>query len=784
VTRIVKDNTPPLAGTVQERRVPSNGNLAMNNPAYNTSQMSTMRVALPPTTKPLPDQYQTDKSNLQIRSDDQYVPPPLSPRRPLSPQKPSDRTNVDFLGSLAAAYPITGPNTLTGKLGHGRTSSYESNSWLDQTDESGDSTASSVHSRSSSMGVRRKHIRAASGDTEAEFDAALDAAVEAAYDDGYEPMEPDELQVYSSNDDVVANALRKVELAKERVRQSERETYELENERERRQMMRPQYETANSPEDFYDDNSSDEEERILEEMTRGYEIEDFTFRPQPNSSSQRHLDSNDSAPRTWQTSLPNTAGTTVMSNAGEAVMKNAKPLVLPPSEGLPELPSQNGRRAGQNSVNGTLQTVRNRRLSGQNPKQLKIETSQLGKPSSLSRNGIAEATEDRQTAIERPRTPMTDEISPTDEQSHSPMMFASHNDSEDNFIALSGSPTVPISDLRKNYSSSSLRSMKSRNMSLSNLDDASDLSPGTPLSIGPSGRLPVMPMLPTPLATTFREKMSGTAGTGLYLFDDNFHSPNSPGSPNPLLIDAPVALEPCPTDYMLRPFWLMRCLYQTLAHPRGGYLSNKLFVPRDVWKVKGVKLRNVEDKIANCDFLTAGLMKLAKVDTCDADAVLEEMQSFESILEQVQNSLTRKLGNEVGVQTSGNFFREATATPEIDQATTVPRSASVSAKSSFSWRRLKPKNSAAGLGSAYGNKSAAADGSKESLNLVTLPMTTHPTSRPSKRDVNQAQFGGPHANYMASLARLCDAAQTIGQSNMLSRERLALTCTRSNSQAG
>jgi len=97
----------------------------------------------------------------------------------------------------------------------------------------------------------------------------------------------------------------------------------------------------------------------------------------------------------------------------------------------------------------------------------------------------------------------------------------------------------------------------------------------------------------------------------------------------------------------------MRALYQTIAHPRGGYLSTKLFVPRDVWRVKGVKIKSVEDKIANCDFLTAALMKLAKVDTFDADAVLVEMQSFEGVLEQVQATLTRKLGNEVGVQGSG-----------------------------------------------------------------------------------------------------------------------------------
>lgn len=259
--------------------------------------------------------------------------------------------------------------------------------------------------------------------------------------------------------------------------------------------------------------------------------------------------------------------------------------------------------------------------------------------------------------------------------------------------------------------------------------------------------------------------MDGSAAGGLHLFEDNFHLPTSPGSPNPMSLDAPVALEPCPNDFMLRPFWLMRCLYQTMVHPRGGYLSTKLFVPRDVWKVKGVKLKYLEDKIANCDYLTAALLKLAKVDTCDADAVLEEMQSLEGVLEQVQATLTRKLGSEVGVHSSGSLFREASNVVEGDGSSGVPRASSISSKSSsFSWRRLRSKNSAVGLGGAYNSRLSSVEGTKEVVTLPTLPMTAQPTSRPVKRDVGLAQFSGPNAHYMGSLARLFDAAQAVGKS--------------------
>jgi hypothetical protein len=176
--------------------------------------------------------------------------------------------------------------------------------------------------------------------------------------------------------------------------------------------------------------------------------------------------------------------------------------------------------------------------------------------------------------------------------------------------------------------------------------------------------------------------------------------------------------------------------------------------------------------------LTAALQRLARVDTCDADAVLEEMQAFEGLLEQVQATLTKKLGNDVGVAGAGAMFKDAAAANEGD-ASGVPRSGSVVGKgSAFSWRRLRSKNSSAnlpGLSATSGSSSRAgsAAGGASSTNLhetgkdgtihPSLPMTNHPTSRPVKRDVSSVVFTGPNANYMASLARLFDAAQTVGE---------------------
>ncbi|OAA39079.1 Homeodomain-like protein [Metarhizium rileyi] len=670
-----------------------------------------------------------------------------------------------------------GSGTRDGGAGHYRNESQ--NSWLDPIDESGGSTrrTSSMHSGNSSV-FRHGHIRSYSGNTEAEFDTALDAAIEAAYDEGYEPMEPIDYDCIDRNDEIVTKALRKVEAARERVRQTEREAYP-EEQHQGQEAGKLSKEMSGG---FYEDLSSDEEERLLEEMTREYNIEDFIMTEEQSlSTTQPPGDPDDLVNGDWhnerekKTKVPNTrslAGTVPRSTTlpSHPVPKSLQPSAPPPQQSLPELPLTRAQSPGQ--------TVRNRRLSGQNPKQLKIQTTQLQPPTAISFENLLQATPtstpeipvDR-AVVERPQTSQSNQkLTPpsVDATVNEPRMLGSpprqrgQIDVDEGIATRSGSPTV--SKIRKNFSSSSLRSMKSRNMSLSNHDDASDISPGTPSSnFFGSARVPVMPAIPPPLAVSLREQLDSASPGSSYIFEDNIHLPATPGSPNPMVLDPPVALEPCPNDVMLRPFWLMRCLYQTLAHPRGGYLSTKLFVPRDVWKVKGAKIKNVEDKISNCDYLTAALLKLTKVDTCDADAVLDEMQSLEGCLEQVQTALTRKLGNEVGVHGSGVLFKEASHFSEGDGAPPVPRATSMSGKSSsFSWRRLRPKNSNMGLSGAY-NSRVSGEGNKEPATMPTLPMTLLPTSRPPKRDLTQSQFIGPNAHYMASLARLFDAAQAIDQ---------------------
>ncbi|KAK8030044.1 hypothetical protein PG993_011335 [Apiospora rasikravindrae] len=721
---------------------------------------------------------------------DNYMPAPLSPRRIISPVRPASPEHIvrqDFsmpADRLAPAIDMS--------KGHTRNLSHESTSWLDPIDESGGSAASSVHSRTSSRGYRRKHIRAISGDTEAEFDAALDAAVEAAYDEGYEVMDSSDLMYDDHNDDedeeddrVVANAMRRVEWAKEQVRQTEREAA-IEAARERDLQRRLQEESRISTYDeggFYNGDSSDEEEeRMLEDMTRNFAMQSFTFdqpsKQQSGTGRDRESDSSGVTQRTWHSSMgsnPPPTASTVLSTVTEMPPMSAKatapPPSLPPPQALPQIPPNN---------------VRNRRLSGQNAKQLKIETAKVNPPpptgpvsafQAKPGNYIAQQRQAMSATSTKPG-PFSNRVPSSPSRNTNPPILAPptppsprHNrvssEEYDEFEEMrTDSPTSVRPALRKNQSSSSLRSQKTRQLSVATTDTA-DISPMMSGSL--SSRQPAMPTLPTPIVTAFSQKITGGFG-GLYLFDSDFHSPlpGSPTSINQAGPEVPLPLEPCPADAMLRPFWLMRALYQTLCHPRGGYITNKLFIPRDVWKVKGVKLRAIDDKSSQCDLLTAALLNLARVDSNDADAVLEEMQSFENVLEQVQITLTKKLGNEVGIQGMARESEGGDAMPA------VPRSASVSGKGAFSWRRLRSKGSAANMSSAYGTRGNSGGTGAPSIpekevigngsgTLPSLPMVATPSSRPAKRDVHNVQFDGPYALYMLSLARLFDAAQTVDQ---------------------
>ncbi|KAL9008488.1 MAG: hypothetical protein Q9173_006387, partial [Seirophora scorigena] len=794
-------------GSLPQDRPPRNG-LAPQRP------MIARARTLEPTT------YQND------------MPPPLSPRRLPSlnastQNLPRPSSSTEIPNPAESGYP-NGPH-------HARQETTESTSWLDTIDESGGSSASSVHSRVSSIALRRKRIRAASGATEAEFDAALDAAVEAAYDDGLEPAhddyyDPDDILDVSYEEleptDYASETRQNVELAKERVREAEREAaISVAKQREKRRLQETSKRRA-SIDSGLSDNEAEDEERMLEEMTRGYVL-DSEYNMQSKSALPRQSDSSGFSGRTWGTSIssnPTSAGTSFSVLAGAPALPSLPPELQgkpmpppphpPPSGALPNLPipalngspvkAANGAPQGPRIINPG---VRERRLSGLRATQLKIDTNAKTLsapvapapkttppclPAPLSTSSMMEppksafAVPDSQQIQTGHMLPSPAGTAPTQGTVRKgapslpgpgsaettpntippmPNLYQSTtNDSEDSVPSVPDSParlsnksSAGPGMLRKNFSSQSLKKLLT--VSVPDLSEA-----GSTSSTGRQRRTPAtaVPSMPTPKGANFM--IEAIPSGGIHLFDSEIHSPVSPGTPNPMAANAPSPLEPCPESTLLRPFWFLRCVYRSITHPRGAYVSNRLFVPRDIWKVTNVKLKNVEDKVSTCDHLTATLLNLAKVNTFDANAVLVEMQGLEQIMEQHQAILSKKLGAEVGVSNAawlGKGPGEANGSMDVFGA----KSSTASTKSYLSsWRKKMSKNTSVGAGHAPSTMSSVStDGGKEAPAMTSLPMTTSQQLRYPRRDLSQVQYIGPHSNYMGALARLCDAAQFLDQ---------------------
>ncbi|KAL8649164.1 MAG: hypothetical protein Q9226_005687 [Calogaya cf. arnoldii] len=774
----------------------------------------------------------TRATTLDAPTSHKGMPPPLSPRRlPSSNLRQEDPTPNPFAAPKAAEP----RNEHAEWRQHARQETSESTSWLDTIDESGGSSASSVHSRTSSIGLRRKRIRAPSGATEAEFDAALDAAVEAAYDDGFEPANDDyydpedisDVPPYTPDEpsSSISDARHNVELAKEGVREVEREAAIAAAKGREETRLQENKDIRDSIESGLSDDEADDEERMLEEMTRGY-ILDSDYNVQSKSALPRQSDSSGFSGRTWGSSIgsnPTSAGTSMSMAVGAPALPSlpvelqAKqlppPAHPPPSGALPNLPHSihtgspvKGPPKPIPGPRSNIAGVRERRLSGTKAPQLKIETNakMMAAPIApapktqppplaipLSTSTMTEAPKSAFAVSESQQympsastqsSAITSTTQTTSRKGSSPypgdttlntfppmpgLDKTTTADSEDSVPSVPDSPapvtskgSVGPGTLRKNFSSSSLKKM----LTVSG-PDPSEAGSLTSTVKQRRAQTTAIPSMPTPKGANFM--IDAIPSGGIHLFDNDIHSPIGAGTPNPMAANPPLPLEPCPESALLRPFWFLRCIYQSVTHPRGGYISTRLFIPRDIWKVTNVKLKSVDEKVSSCDLLTATLLKLAKVDTFDANAVLEEMQFLESIMEQSQVVLSKKLGSEVGVGNTAWLAKGSGASGETISNGDVfgSKNGNTSTKSYLSsWRKKMSKTSSAapGFAGATGNNNTK-DGSKEVLSMSSVPMTGSQRPRFPHRDVSQVQYFGPHAHYMGALARLCDAAQILDQ---------------------
>jgi len=213
----------------------------------------------------------------------------------------------------------------------------------------------------------------------------------------------------------------------------------------------------------------------------------------------------------------------------------------------------------------------------------------------------------------------------------------------------------------------------------------------------------------------------------------------------------------------------MRCLYEVAAHPKGGYLSTKLFVPREVWRMKNVKLKHVEEKVNNLELLTDALLRLGALNLLDSDAILREMQSLENVLDQVQASLARRLGSDVGPHTVSTMFKEATG-PETVPGSAIEANFKEHKSSGKSmWRKLRGKSTSMSESLGMSSVSSKDVHQGDPFHMSSVPLTPIigvVSQRFASRGAPVAKMRGegPHASYMTAIAKLCYAVQVLGKS--------------------
>lgn len=166
----------------------------------------------------------------------------------------------------------------------------------------------------------------------------------------------------------------------------------------------------------------------------------------------------------------------------------------------------------------------------------------------------------------------------------------------------------------------------------------------------------------SPSLSAYQHHPSHSVSGGVYL---SAGLPSPPASTEPASRETTLAV-PLPR----RPFHLMRLVLATMPSSNGstsggGYLSERLYVPTQVWTTQGGgKLLALETKVRMLELISTGLDALEKagrglllVPTASSSAhaaareeaarFARELESFEGLAEGVQTTLSKKLGQGV-----------------------------------------------------------------------------------------------------------------------------------------
>ncbi|KAG5438200.1 hypothetical protein PCANB_003051 [Pneumocystis canis] len=106
-----------------------------------------------------------------------------------------------------------------------------------------------------------------------------------------------------------------------------------------------------------------------------------------------------------------------------------------------------------------------------------------------------------------------------------------------------------------------------------------------------------------------------------------------------------------PKDFIAKTYWLMRVLQKMLMpfiiKSKGSYLTRRLFIPKDIWYLKDVKIKGEEEKIKVCESLIFTLNKIKSFKQDDLQSLIKELSYLSDMVDLFRFWLLKKFGTEV-----------------------------------------------------------------------------------------------------------------------------------------
>ncbi|SPO39386.1 uncharacterized protein PSFLO_04867 [Pseudozyma flocculosa] len=118
----------------------------------------------------------------------------------------------------------------------------------------------------------------------------------------------------------------------------------------------------------------------------------------------------------------------------------------------------------------------------------------------------------------------------------------------------------------------------------------------------------------------------------------------------------PSSTPSVPLQPVLRPFHVMRMLLRSIGE--GGYVTQRLYVPKGLWLQQGARLVSIESKVRAMELVSTGLEAVAKggeqllrppgsglgLETSNGSKFAKHLDELDALMIEAQNSLAKKLG--------------------------------------------------------------------------------------------------------------------------------------------